>query len=202
MRRTWLSLAGSCLVFTLAVSGAEPAFALPVLLPGVELGASLEDVERSLGRLSHGLELVRFDAASAQHLAAGLADTELLAMLNRANARHTLLHKPAERGVRILAGAKDGIRFVLATVEDRLEAALFFLPVPVDQTVGGSENPFHVSRLSRIRDMLRTLAARFQMSSVPAPQVSDLRWTGTWQNARVLVEYRPFEDRVVLLVHQ
>jgi hypothetical protein len=201
MRRTWLPIAASYLVFALAVASAESVVALPVLLPDVELGASQEDVERSLGQLLPGLELLRLDATSAQHLAAGLADTELLSMLNRANARYTLLQKPAERGVRILTGAKDGIHFVLASAEDRLEAALFFLPVPVDRTVGSSENPFHVSRLSRIRELLRTLAARFQLTSVPAPQVSDLRWTGAWRNARVLVEYRPFEDRVVLLVH-
>ncbi len=142
-------------------------------------------------------------------LVPALVDSGMLAMLNRAGAKHTLFQKPGGRKVSFLRvdadGGKNGTppyQATLAFAAGKLEAVLVVAHVPPDATVAGSLNPFSAERLAPILDFRRKLGKECSLSAEGRGVTNRFDFSGKCGRFKARVEYHPEEDSFFILLYQ
>ncbi|MBM4353922.1 MAG: hypothetical protein FJ109_09020 [Deltaproteobacteria bacterium] len=141
-------------------------------------------------------------------LVPALVDSGMLAMLNRARARHSLFQKPGGRKVSFLrvsgGGEEDNLSFeaTLAFAAGKLEGVLVVVRVAPDAAVGGALNPFSSERLAPILGYRKALGRECSLSPADKGSTNRFDFTGKCGGFKAWVEYRPAEDLFVILLYQ
>lgn len=176
------------------------AFALPAPLDGLVLGCSLASARATLEARSDISNLVVHESNQPQGLSSGLIGSGLLEVLNRRKASHTLLTSPGERQVGFVTLELGEVKVTLGFAEDQLEAAMFVFPAKVDREVGGTTNVFDARRLHGVQAAIRRSGNGCRFRRTAEDGTADFRWEGNCGAAQSYLEYRPFDESVVLLI--
>jgi hypothetical protein len=195
---------------TLTVLLAPWAWAGPYPLPvGVAPGDEYSAVLARCREQAGGAQVTELFADRHGDLVPALIDSGMLAMLNRAEAKHTLFQKPGGRKVSFLRidGAGDGKGFssyqaTLAFAAGRLEAVLITAVVPPDGAVDGAQNPFSPERLAPVLGFRKRLGKECALEAQDRGSVNRFDFAGKCGRFKARVEYRPEEDSFIILLYQ
>jgi len=154
-------------------------------------------------------------------LVPALIDSGMLAMLNRAGAKHTLFQKPGGRKVSFLQvtggnGGDDGSTTAegngaaqsagwvatLAFAAGKLEAVLVVVRIAPDRLADGAQNPFMAARLAPILDYRKRLGRECSLSTEDRGKTNRFNFSGKCGRFKARLEYRPAEDAFFVLLHQ
>jgi len=195
--------------FLLAMLLLLPASALA--LPGLEAanlepGASFVSALAAL-KANVGGGVKEYKADAAQEFSVALLQSDLLALLNRAGARHSLLERPAERSVRFATHENAERRLVVAAADGAVEAVLVKLRRPPDS----GATPHEARRLAPITGFMDQVHASCAVSALdpekgPYTVHRDPRdrfvHVGSCGAVKIYLEYHPESDEFWVLYHR
>lgn len=165
-------------------------------IPDLRIGESVESVTGKCAGLKGNSESLSVE--TPQHFSQGLLRSGLLALLNRAKARHSLLDNPAARRVSFRRTETPGHhRYLFAFAEGKLEAALLKTPVTIS---GDRHDP---ARLGPIRAILQPYQSACALAPVYPRARNHFEFAGDCGGGtKVYVEYRPERDEAWILLHR
>ena len=186
----------------LATAAPQSASALPKPLPqGLSLDDSLDSSRKECEKGDSSWTVRELSADKPQELAEGLLRTGLLAMLNRAGARHSLTEEPGDRNVKFIRIAGERTSAVLAFAKGRMEAAMVRHSVAVDGQVSGDRNPFDPERLAPVHDFIDSMRRSCSLKPVDKGK-NHFVFSGRCGGAQAYLEYLPEEDSFLILYHR
>jgi len=177
-------------------AGAIPSF----VMPNARLGDTVDSVKASLKNA--GVSFKELHADVPQQYAEGLVRSNLLVMLNKAAARHTLLKDPATRNITFIDATKGSQHLTFAFAEDKLEAVLVRSSVSVDRLVGGRDNAFTKRRLDPVRNFLQQYKQQCSIRPNDTGVRNHFSYAGSCGREKVYVSYHPELNEYRVLFHK
>ena len=192
------SLITGCIVILMISGsvGAVPSF----VISDVQLGDSVSTVKESLKNA--GISFQKLKANVPQQYAEGLVRSNLLVMLNKAGARHTLLKDPATRNITFIDATRSSQHFTFAFAEDKLEAVLVRSNISMDRLVGGRDNAFTKRRLDPVRNFLQQYKQQCSIRPNDTGVRNHFSYAGSCGRENVYVSYHPEVNEYRVLFHK